>query len=239
MVQRRTLFLQRTVSTSAALKNKTGSNDSKAIGTLTQRLAEIEAQIAGSVLLPTSSHPASPSADELSNGKPNPQTIQPASIDDVVKHASDQASTELRRTFQPDLDALNRAMRRYEKRSTVSTIQVETRLQDLESKIQDVVVLAAAAQRNVDRKYGQYAPVLLDWMSMCVVAPILWGGWVVSLPGRMVGMVSGWVRAKLGFATADSKGVSRGGKDGRGERVAVVGAVQGGRQRSREKKGKV
>lgn len=236
LVQRRTLFLQRIVSVSAAAKNTTESAESKAIASLTQQLADLEAHISGSVLLPTSSPPASPLGGEPGNGSISPKasqtTYQPTSIDDVVKHASKQASTEVRRMFQPDLDALNRAMRRYEKRSTVAAVQVETRLQDLETKIQDVVILAAAAQRNADKQYGKYTPILLNWISMTVVVPLKWGFWTLSLPGRMLAAFTERVKMALGFAKKDA----RSGKDGKNGKV--IGTAQNGRQKIREKKGK-
>lgn len=69
-----------------------------------------------------------------------------------INVAKASAIAETRKCLQPELDALNRAVRRYEKRTTISSLQTEARLQDLECRLKDVVVLAAAAQRNAEQQ---------------------------------------------------------------------------------------
>lgn len=66
-----------------------------------------------------------------------------------------QGSTEIkvpdeqfRLNIQNQLDALNRAVRRYEKRALTQSIMVEGRLKDLEGRINDALTLAAAASRR-------------------------------------------------------------------------------------------
>jgi len=186
LVQRRTLFLQRTISASAEEKH-TGQLDPK-IADIGKRLEELESHVADTVMITTKSDAGTPSqADEL------------------IARASTQANADLRKSFQPELDALNRAMRRYEKRTMTSAIQVETRLQDLEAKIQDVVILAAATQRNANKQSGNYLPVLLDWMSACVVVPVQYAIYVLTLPQRTLTAVVSWGKVKLGFASKSSK----------------------------------
>ena len=53
-----------------------------------------------------------------------------------------------RKILQPDVDALNRAVYRYEKRATLRTLQTESRPQELEGKLADAITLAAAAERS-------------------------------------------------------------------------------------------
>ena len=57
-------------------------------------------------------------------------------------------SEQLRLSHQNQLDALNRAVRRYEKRALTQSIMIEARLKDLESRINDALTLAAAASRR-------------------------------------------------------------------------------------------
>jgi hypothetical protein len=78
-----------------------------------------------------------------------------------------EVSASVRQGLQPQLDALNRAVRRYEKRSVVQTMQTEARLNDLEMRVQDALSLAAAVARN-----GQKPSVVgrvLEWATGIVV----------------------------------------------------------------------
>ncbi|KAK3185427.1 hypothetical protein K4F52_005737 [Lecanicillium sp. MT-2017a] len=55
---------------------------------------------------------------------------------------------EVRNAIQPELDALNRAVRRYEKKSTVLQSHVETRFSAIDARLDDAIALAAAAAKN-------------------------------------------------------------------------------------------
>lgn len=71
----------------------------------------------------------------------------PSSTESKVPELT-QASEQLRLNHQNQLDALNRAVRRYEKRALTQSIMVEGRLKDLEARINDALTLAAAASRR-------------------------------------------------------------------------------------------
>ena len=49
--------------------------------------------------------------------------------------------------IQPELDALNRAVRRYEKKATVLALQTEARLGAVDTRLDDAIALAAAAAK--------------------------------------------------------------------------------------------
>ncbi|KYK60074.1 hypothetical protein DCS_01208 [Drechmeria coniospora] len=55
---------------------------------------------------------------------------------------------DVRNAIQPELDALNRAVRRYEKKATVLQFQTESRFSGLEARLNDAITLAAAAAKN-------------------------------------------------------------------------------------------
>jgi hypothetical protein len=59
--------------------------------------------------------------------------------------------TSVRQSIQPQLDALNRAVRRYEKRQAAQSMQIEARFQDLDVRLKDALSLAAAAARTGQR----------------------------------------------------------------------------------------
>lgn len=206
LVQRRTLFLQRTISASA-MEKKPELVD-RTVLELVQRLEDLEAHVAKSVLLSSNAEPGSPST-----------------TDDFIARASQQANTDIRKTMQPELDALNRAMRRYEKRFTISATQIETRLQELEARMQDTIILAAATQRNANKQSGKYAPVLLNWISALIVVPVRYVLYIITLPQRALTSVINYVKKKLGLATPPTKS-----KEGK-----TSSRMTPSRQRSKEK----
>lgn len=67
----------------------------------------------------------------------------------------------VRQGIQPQLDALNRAVRRYEKRQTTQSIQIEARFQELDNRLRDALALAAAAARTGQRP-GVFS-MLVTW----------------------------------------------------------------------------
>jgi hypothetical protein len=130
LVSARTLHLQRTV---AELDDVSDSPmDKESMASLTVRIAELEARVADQSLL-----------------APNMSMAQKADVTDLA--------TEIRKRYEPRLEGLERAVRRYEKRSTTLAMVTEQRLQNLEGRMQDALSLAAAAahhsqERNVASK---------------------------------------------------------------------------------------
>ena len=149
MVQARTLFLQRTINMNSGDENLALSTVQA--GDIVKRVEELEAHVAESV---EASGKQKVIAEDLDSGK-----------------LTAKAVVETRRCVQPEVDALNRAVRRYEKRTTISSLQTESRLHELESKLNDVVVLAAAAQRTVEHPPRSYMQVIGNWICAAFVLP--------------------------------------------------------------------
>ncbi|KAH7360991.1 hypothetical protein BKA65DRAFT_523798 [Rhexocercosporidium sp. MPI-PUGE-AT-0058] len=105
-------------------------------------------------------------------------------------------TTEVRRSLQPDLDALNRAVRRYEKRATLQAFQTESRLHDLESRLNDAISLAAAAANNTQNRRG-FTGIIVEWAASAVVLPVQALGALVSLPFTVVASVVNWAKVKI------------------------------------------
>jgi hypothetical protein len=57
-------------------------------------------------------------------------------------------TAEVRQSLQHQLDALNRAVRKYEKRHMAQSIQIEARFQEIDVRLKDTLSLAAAAART-------------------------------------------------------------------------------------------
>lgn len=55
---------------------------------------------------------------------------------------------DVRNAIQPELDALNRAVRRYEKKATLLQLQTESRFAGLDARLGDAIALAAVAAKN-------------------------------------------------------------------------------------------
>lgn len=191
MIQKRTLFLQRRINLET-LRDPTKNDPTKGDDLLT-RIEDLEAHIADGIA----------SKDK---GKEE-------SSDMVVAKASSQATSETRKSMQPELDALNRAMRRYEKRSTISAVQHEARMQELETRVRDVVVLAAAAQRNADQQPRNYILILTNWLCALVVVPVGYLKFILSLPYRFLSSALAWPKRFFGSLTGTKR--SRDPKGGR------------------------
>ncbi|KAJ6034837.1 uncharacterized protein N7446_009592 [Penicillium canescens] len=182
LVQSRTIHLQRIVSD--AESDPRDTVDQNTIQDVTKRLEELEAHIAATVAARLQSQNQSQHAG-AGIGAGNLSLKQQQDHPDSPSLLT-QAIAETRRSIQPDIDALNRAVRRYEKRTALSTLQTDQRLLQLETKARDAVSLAAAAQRASASRRTGYAVILVDWVCACVVIPAQVFLSVVALPGRVV-----------------------------------------------------
>lgn len=163
MIQSRTLFLQRKVNLEMYQDNSHPVTHQ--VDDLLVRIQELESHVADGIAARES--------------QPND------SAEKTVAKASAQAISNMKKVLQPELDALSRAMRRYEKKSTITAVQIEARLQDLEVRVGDVVVLAAAAQRSADRQPMRYYLVVANWLCAAIVVPVESIRAVLSLPSKI------------------------------------------------------
>ncbi|KAF2142792.1 uncharacterized protein K452DRAFT_269252 [Aplosporella prunicola CBS 121167] len=127
---------------------ESGKLNSEIVQDLQTRISELEAHIANAA-----STSASGKNDKVNNASPA------------------EVANTVRQSFQPQLDALTRAVRRYEKRVTTQTMVTEGRLQGLESRLNDAFTLAAAAAQNKQQKSSVVA-LLLDAISTLFMLPL-------------------------------------------------------------------
>jgi hypothetical protein len=181
LFQARTLHLQRIVATT----NDEDRIDANKVQDLTKRLEELEAHVAEAAATRLASSPSK--SDQNSSKEPNdaPELIT-------------QAVVEVRRTVQPDIEALNRAVRRYEKRIALMTLQSDTRFQQLEAQTRDALALAAAAQRSSLSSRSSYAFTLVDWACACVVVPAQLTLSILNLPSRAANRCLATAKSILG-----------------------------------------
>jgi hypothetical protein len=173
LIQARTLHLQRVLH--ANPYDNINGESSGDVKDLVRRLVELEAR--ASVTEP---NPTSGGSEATMNNK----------------QAALMAS-EVRRTLQPELDALNRAVRRYEKRATLQAMQTESRLLDLEARLADAISLAAAAAQTGQRqRYGLWS-LFVEWIASGIVLPLQAFGALVSLPFKTIIALIGFGKATI------------------------------------------
>jgi len=94
----------------------------------------------------------------------------------------EKMTAEVRQTTQIQLDGLTRAVRRYEKRHMVQSLQIEARFQDLESRLKDALALAAAAARTGQRP--DLISKTLSWVMGTISSLLQMGCDIVLYPFR-------------------------------------------------------
>jgi hypothetical protein len=182
LIEARTLHLQRLVTElPPTLSAPSGASDQ--ISDLLQRIIDLEA----SRCIPKDTA----SSDNL-NEQPEASTTGQQQID-----PSAIAAAAIKVTIQPQLDALNRAVRRYEKRSTTQAVVLEARLHELDSRVNDALSLAAAASR-----LAQQRPVgLITWIATSVnqivsgISTAVWG--LVTAPWRLTSALYAYLRGSV------------------------------------------
>jgi hypothetical protein len=133
-----------------------------------------------------------------------------------------ELNAAVQQSLQSQLDALNRAVRRYEKRQAAQTIQIEARFNDLEMRLKDALSLAAAAART-----GQQPGLLLicmNWVTGIVTYWIQTTWAVVMYPFRLTAVVTNGFKSL--FIAADGRSVKSRGKQGNGAHRSSTGRMQ-------------
>ena len=178
LIQARTLHLQRLVSTNPHAASTIPKLDIKDI---LSRLETLEGQ--------SSTEARTPPETNLS-----------------IKQTS-SIVTEVRKTLSPDIDALNRATRRYEKRATLQAFQTESKIQDLEARLNDAISLAAAAANNTQRPHG-FTGIIVEWAATAVVLPVQVMGVIARLPFKTLNALIGFGRKKTSGQRSSSSSSS-------------------------------
>lgn len=189
LVQSRTLHLQRTVSGVDDPFNAV-LEERTTVGDLTARLTDLEAKLSEHTIVP-----------------PTLTMAQKTDINDL--------SIEIKKRYEPRLEGLERAVRRYEKRSTTMAMNTEQRLQSLETRLQDALSLAAVAAQH-SQNPGIVAKGL-QTMSTIIALPLKLAVEICSWPLRAVDDLYVRIKRLLLGPTAPRGSRRKGGKyDGSG-----------------------
>ncbi|KAB5558397.1 hypothetical protein GE09DRAFT_112002 [Coniochaeta sp. 2T2.1] len=170
LVRARTLHLQRVVN---ANPYRGASPTLSQVQDMARRLAELELHAAAG----------------FPNNNNNNGTAVAAEQQQPGKQATQQQNSllvrEVRNAIQPELDALNRAVRRYEKKATVLAFQTEARFGAMESRLNDAISLAAAAAKN-SASQGSFLGWLAERTTALAMLPVRAGLTVVALPFKAI-----------------------------------------------------
>ncbi|PNS15491.1 hypothetical protein CAC42_750 [Sphaceloma murrayae] len=154
LVTNRTLHLQRIANSADHFVDKN-----------THRSAEIESRL------------------EVLEAKVSDPTSSPV-IAPGQKEEMAQLSAELRKRYEPRIDALERAVRRYEKRVTTLTMLTDQRMQQLDSRLQDALSLAAVAAQSSQKP--SIVATTMSYFARLVMMPVEAACFVIVWPIRVV-----------------------------------------------------
>ncbi|OTA93242.1 hypothetical protein M434DRAFT_395793 [Hypoxylon sp. CO27-5] len=144
MLQNRTLHVQRIIAKNPYEKQTITVEQFQA---LAARLEELEERgISGGVPADSATRPDVPQS----------------------KYIEAAVAKEFHSSIQPELDALNRAMRRYEKKLTLLACQTDNRLEYVSYRLNDAIALAAVTAKNSSNQRGLGA-----WVIEKTVAAVL------------------------------------------------------------------
>ncbi|TGJ81532.1 hypothetical protein E0Z10_g7231 [Xylaria hypoxylon] len=165
MLQKRTLHVQAIVAqnphTQKAITNEQ-------IQALYDRLDELEAR----------NIPKEPS---MSNG------VRPEAPQQLVESA---VGREFHKSVQPELEALSRAMRRYEKKLTLLANQTDNRIEDVKYRLNDAIALAALAAKNSNSQWATRR--LVERTVAVVMLPLQVVTAVLTFPFRTASTLFRW-----------------------------------------------
>ncbi|KAI1263945.1 hypothetical protein F5Y18DRAFT_391936 [Xylariaceae sp. FL1019] len=158
MVQLRTIFCQSIVARNPYAQRTKIARDMQA---LNDRLDDLEAR------------PIPVNNDAISHSRP----------EELNRTVESVVGNEFRRSVQPELEALNRAMRRYEKKLTLLASQTDNRIEYVDYRLNDAIALAAVAAKNSNSRWP-ITSWLLDKTTTFVVFPIRVVEAIVTFPFR-------------------------------------------------------
>ncbi|KAJ8123614.1 hypothetical protein O1611_g9549 [Lasiodiplodia mahajangana] len=166
MLQQRTLHVQAIVAQNPHAQ-KVVTNDQ--IQALHDRLDELEAR-------------------EATKGPSTSNSIQAEIPQKLVESA---VGREFRKSIQPELEALNRAMRRYEKKLNLLANQTDHKIEYVEYRLNDAIALAAVAAKNSNSQW-KVTGWLIRGITTGVTLPFQAAAAVLTFPFRTASTLFRW-----------------------------------------------
>ncbi|KAK1832288.1 hypothetical protein QBC39DRAFT_73015 [Podospora conica] len=148
LLKARTLHLQRIVPANPYLMETVSPVQLQEV---TGRLAELEERMLDVSRMVTKAALTGGSPATPGSGNPEARVVQ-----------------SVRNTIQPDLDALQRAVRRYEKKAAVLASVTEDRLNDIDGRLNDAISLSAVVARNTALRGSMLADIWAGTVGMAM-----------------------------------------------------------------------
>ncbi|KAF3198238.1 hypothetical protein TWF192_008998 [Orbilia oligospora] len=102
-------------------------------------------------------------------------------------NTEDEMLGNVKKGIQPDLDALNRAVRRYERKEALQSAQTEERLAYLDRRLNDAFTLAAAAVSSAqDNQNSSLGHILTAWIAWSISIPFVLMIKIISVPIKAI-----------------------------------------------------
>ncbi|KAF3930145.1 hypothetical protein ABW19_dt0208513 [Dactylella cylindrospora] len=102
-------------------------------------------------------------------------------------NTEDEVLGSVKKGIQPDLDALNRAVRRYERKEALQSAQTDERLAYLDRRLNDALTLAAAAAASAqDSRNNSLGHILTTWIAWSISIPFLIMIKAISIPVKLI-----------------------------------------------------
>ncbi|KAH8673763.1 hypothetical protein BX600DRAFT_456145 [Xylariales sp. PMI_506] len=121
---------------------------------------------------------------------PTAESTQQSTMKTVENLVARKLQDNLQDNVQPELDTLNRAMRRYEKRLSVLIEQVDVRLEYLDDRLNDAITLAAVAAKHGNSQ-GNLFTWFLERSTAIIMLPIQTLVAICTFPYRTVSSLIG------------------------------------------------
>ncbi len=207
LVQARTLHLQRVVHSNPF--GTLPTTNSLRINAILERLDALESDPA-----------ALAAAAAAATGRSNVLSEEDEETTETAKAAQEAVLTkDVRNAIQPELDALNRAVRRYEKKSTLLQSHVDAHFVAMDARVEDAIALAAVAAKNSNRSsilvrgFDALVTIVLFPFTALLQLLLLPARWILSR-NRAGGNKKATAASSNGGVRAGGKASARGGSRG-------------------------
>ena len=152
---------------------------------LLSRIGDLEARVLAQ----------SDSAEEGGGGGGGHQGCQcndPERQQTMIGKMRDEVTQQVRAALHPEIDAVVRAVRRYEKKSSTLTHDTEQQLLDLRRRLDDAIALSAVVARNSAERGGVMGKVARGGLYV-VTFPVTAIFWTVSMVSAPLAAPSNWL----------------------------------------------
>jgi hypothetical protein len=143
----------------------------------------------------------------------------------MIGKMRDEVTQQVRAALHPEIDAVVRAVRRYEKKSSTLTHDTEQQMLDLRRRLDDAIALSAVVARNGAERGSMMGKVARGGLYV-VTFPVTAIFWTVSMVSAPLALPKNWL------ASSGRRLIAAGETQGHGQGQGLPGQVQARQRRS-------